>query len=641
MFDFVRTHTRILQFILVLLIFPSFVFFGIQGYSRLNEGGADVAKVDGRPITQAEWDAAHREQVDRVRRQMPNVDAKMFDTPHMRRNTLDTLVRDRVMLAAAERAGFSATDERLINILRTDPQFASFRNADGTLNKDALLVALSGQGMTLEGFERDMRRQIAVRQVLIGVNGTVLAPAMAASGALDAMFQQREVQLQRFDTKDYLSKVTPSAAEIEAYYKDPAHASQLQLPEKADIEYVVLDLDAVKKGVTVAEDDLRKYYTENQKRYTVPEERQANHILIKASADQPAEERAKAKAKAEGLLAEIQKTPASFADLARKNSQDAGSAEKGGEVDLFIARGDTDKAYEDALFALKAGELSPVVEAKDGFYILQLKTVRGGTISSFDTVRAGIEEELKKQMAQVKYTELTAEFNNLVYEQSDSLKPVVDKLKLELHTAKGVAHVPAAGATGPLASAKFLDVLFNAETLRSKRNTEATETAPNQIVSGRVISYNPAAMPPLADVTPRVREALAAQQAAALAHKEGEARVAELRKTPDAALTSPVQVVSRAQREVPRNIIDAALKAPESPLPAVIGVDQGDEGYVVVKLTKILGRDPVAADPKQGAAQYAQAWASAESQAYYAALKKRFKVDLSGSNVITETSASK
>src|SRR5918911_327423 len=104
MFEFVRTHTRLFQFVLVLLIFPSFVFFGIQGYSRFTEGQHQtIAKVAGRTITQAEWEAAHREQVERVRRQMPGIDVKLFDTPQMRQQTLDGLVRDRVMLTAADK----------------------------------------------------------------------------------------------------------------------------------------------------------------------------------------------------------------------------------------------------------------------------------------------------------------------------------------------------------------------------------------------------------------------------------------------------------------------------------------------------------------------------------------------------------
>lgn len=630
MFEFVRTHTRILQFILLILIVPSFVVFGIQGYSRLSDGAnATVATVAGQKITQSELDAAHRRQIDMLRNQMPNVDVKMFDTPQMKRNTLDSLVREKVLLVAADKAGYATTDDRLLREYMTNRQFDSFRQPDGSLNLPALEGALAAQGLSKQGFDRLKREELAMRQVQVGIAGSTFAPATAASAAIDAMFQQREVQVQRFDTKDYLSKVNPSQADIEAYYKNPAHTAEFQTQEKADIEYVVLDLDAIKKGIKVSEDELKQYYAQNEKRFTVPEERRASHILIKAEKD-TADERAKAKAKAETLQADIAKNPASFADVARKNSQDTGSASNGGDVDLFIARGDTDKAYEDALFALtKPGDVSPVTETKDGFYILQLKAARGGEKRSFESVRAEIEQDRQKQLAQTEFSKAATDFTNMVYEQADSLKPVADKLKLEVRSAKGVTRAPAAGASGPLASPKFLEAVFSAEALRNKRNTEAVETAPSTLVSARITQYSPAATPPLAEVTAKVREKVVAIQAAALARKDGEARLEALRKAPATDLGTPAQTVSRAQaKELPRQVVDAVLKAPATALPAVTGIELGDDGYAVARVVKILGRDPVAADNVRASAQYAQTWAAAETQAYYAALKSRFKVEL-------------
>src|SRR3954447_18815529 len=147
MFDFFRRHTRVLQFLLVLLIFPSFVFFGIQGYSGFTgNDNAVVAKVAGQKITRPEWEAAQRDQIERIRRQMPNVDAKLFDSPEMKRQSLDALVRERVMLVAADKLGLATTDERLQRLFATDPQFAVVRNPDGSVNKDAL----AAQGMSSE-----------------------------------------------------------------------------------------------------------------------------------------------------------------------------------------------------------------------------------------------------------------------------------------------------------------------------------------------------------------------------------------------------------------------------------------------------------------------------------------------------------
>ncbi|CAN5255884.1 SurA N-terminal domain-containing protein [soil metagenome] len=625
MFDFFRKHTRVLQFILVLLIFPSFVLLGIRGYNNSEgEQNATVAKVAGHDIKRSEWEVAQRDQIERVRRQMPNVDPKIFDTPEMKRQSLDALVRDRVMMAAAEKLNLVTTDDRLQRLFVSDPQFAFLRNPDGSVNKDAL----GAQGMSSEMFAQRLRQDISMRQVLLGVAGTVFAPAASTSAALDAMFQQREVQVQRFDTKDSLAKVAPTDADIEKFYKEPANALQFQAPEQSSIEYVVLDLDALKKGITVSDEDLRKYYTENLARYTTPEERRASHILIKAEKDAPAADRAKAKAKAEALLAEVKKNPASFADVARKNSEDPGSAEKGGDLDFF-ARGAMVKPFEDAAFSLKQGEMSGVVESDFGYHVIQVTGARGGDKKSFEAVHAEIENEVKTQLAQKRYSEIASEFTNMVYEQPDSLKPVADKFKLELRTAQNIRRTPQPDATGPLANPKFLEALFASDALVKKRNTEALETAASQMVSGRVVTYSPAHQLPLADVKAKVREKLVTVQAAALARKLGEARLAELRAAPATALADAPQTISRAQpRELSRQVVDAVLKAPSATLPSIVGVDLGDQGYAVVKVTKVLGRDPVAANAAQAQTQYAQAWGDAEAQAYYAALKTRYKVDI-------------
>ena len=450
----------------------------------------------------------------------------------------------------------------------------------------------------------------------------------AADRAVDAFFQQREVVLQQFGAADYATKVNPSDADLVAYYKDPANAAQFQSPELASIEYVVLDVDAMKRQVTVSDDDLRKYYSENIARYITPEERRASHILIAADKALAAPERAKAKAKAEELLAEITKTPGAFAELARKNSNDPGSAIKGGDLDFF-ARGAIDKRFEDTAYALKVGQTSGVVESDFGFHIIRLTALRGGDKRSFDAVRNEIDTEVRLSLAQQKFAEAAAEFTNLVYEQSDSLKPAIDKFKLELKTTQGVSRKPAAGVSGPLASAKFLDAIFANDALRNKRNTDAVETAPSQLVSGRVVQHEAARALPLADVKDRVRTRVAAAQAAALAQKEGEARLAALKLAPQTDMGIATRLVSRLQvQELGQPIMDAVLGANASVLPTFVGVKSGS-GYVVAKIQKVVGRDPVTADTERARSQYSQAWADAESQAYVGSLKSRLKVQVS------------
>ncbi|HWH81010.1 MAG TPA: SurA N-terminal domain-containing protein [Burkholderiaceae bacterium] len=637
MFDFFRKHTWLLQVVLGFVVL-AFVGGGVyQGYgSFMRDEGTTVAKVDGRKITRTEWEAAQREQIERIRRQMPTVDPKLFDTPDMKRQSLEAVVRERVMLVAAEKEHLTTSDARLQRLFLSDPQFAALRNPDGSLNKDAI----ASQGMSSEMFAQRLRQDLSLRQVLSGIAGTVVVPLASTSSALDAMYQQREVQVQTFAAKEQVASVAPSDADIDKYYKDPAHAAQFMAPEVAAIEYVVLDLDALKKGISVSDKELRDYYAANQKRYTVPEERRASHILVKVDAGASAAERAKAKTKAEALLAEVTKNPAGFADVARKNSDDPGSAEKGGDLDFFGRGGLAAKPLEDAAFALKPEQIGPLVESEFGYHVVKLTALRGGDTRPFEAVKAELESEIKNQLATKRFSEAAVEFTNLAYEQPESLKPIVDKLKLELRSAPTVTRTPAPDAAGPLANPKFLDALFGTDAIRNKRNTEAVETAPSTMVSGRIVKYEPAHQRPLAEVKATVRERLVAVQAAALARKAGEARLAELRATPATAMTQPAVTLSRAApRDLPPAVVDAVLKAPAATLPAFVGVDLGDQGYAVAKITKVLGRDPLAADTARAQTQFAQAWADAESQAYYEALKARYKVEIRAGALPAESTA--
>ena len=629
MFEFVRSHMRLLQFVLVLLIFPSFVFFGIQGYSSFSAGTTTVAKVAGQSITQAEWDAAHRRQIERVRAQSPEVDVKLFDTPQMKLQTLEAVMRERVLAVAADKLRLGAGDERLQRMFATDPQLAFLRKPDGSLNTELL----QAQGSSAERFEQQLRQDLAMRQVLSGVAATTLAPVVVSNTALDALLQRREVRVARFDMKDYAAKAKPTDAEVEAYYSDPAHLTDFQAPERASIEYVVLDLEALKAGITVSDEELRKHYADNAKLYTAPDERRASHILFALDKKAGDAAREKAKAKANAVLAELRKAPARFAELAKKNSDDPSSTQ-GGDLGFFT-RDAMVKPFADAAFNMKPSQISDPVESEYGYHIIQLTQARGGDKKPFETVKAEIEAALKQPLVQRKFTEAADSFTNTAYEQSDSLKPVAEKLALPIRTATAVTRFVAQGATGALASPKFLNALFSDEVVRNKRNTEAVETGANQLAAGRIVDYAPARKLPLAEVKDLVRLRVQAEQAAALARKAGETKLAAWRDGGAADTLAPTVAVSRGQAQgLSRELLDAVMKAPTTKLPAWVGVDLGTQGYAVARIDKLLPRDPASGDAQRLQSQYAQVWGAAETEAYYDALKQRYKARVTADAVM-------
>ena len=630
MFDFVRNNTKIMMGLLFLLIIPSFVMFGIEGYTRFNDGGAVVAKVNGNKIVQSEWDAAHKREVDRIRASMPSIDIKMFDTPEAKYATLERLVREQVIAAAAQKLQLVASDTRLARELQQSPSIAALRGPDGKLDMERYKQLAASQGMTPEMFEMQVRSDLSNRQVIQGVQASAYATTSQTQTALNAFLQRREVQILNFPAADFLSKVTVNDADLKDYYDK--NTDKFQSPETADVEYVMLDTDSLKNAVSVNEQDLKTYYEQNLQRLSSQEERRASHILITAAKDAPDAEKKAARAKAEDLLKAVKAKPASFAELARKNSQDPGSAVKGGDLDFF-GRGAMVKAFEDAAFSMKKSDISDVVESEFGYHIIQVTDIKAPKAQSFESMRPSLEAELKKQQAQRKYAELAETFSNMVYEQSDSLKPVAEKLKLNIQKATQVGRNPAPQAAqtkNPLNHPGLLQALFSEASLQKQRNTEAIEVASNTMVAARVVKYYPAASLPFAEVKDIVKRNVTQDKAAALAKAQGEQRLAALKASANADGLPNAIVLSRekSQRQLPQ-VVDAVLKADPVKLPATEGVDLGAMGYAVIRVTKVL--PPEAENKelmKQAQQQFTQLWGSAETQAYLAQLKAMLKAEI-------------
>jgi peptidyl-prolyl cis-trans isomerase D len=627
MFEFFRSHGKPVYAILFSLIILAFAVSGMSGYESMFNAGEDVAKVDGRKIKQTDLDAAYKNELERIRAANPSVDIKLLDTPEAKYATLERLVREQVVGAAARDAHFETSDQRLANELQSDPTIASLRQPDGKIDKERYKLLVGSQGLTPEMFEARVRSQISARQVFKGIQGSGFTTNAVGDVALNAFLQKREVQVAVFDAANFASKVTLTDADLETYYK--ANQSLFQAPEQANIEYVVLDIETIKKGITVSDEELKSYYEQNQARLATQEERRASHILITSPKGAPAAEQDKAKAKAQALLDAVKKAPATFAEVAKANSQDPGSAVKGGDLDFF-ARGAMVKPFEDAAYAMKKGDISALVQSDFGFHIIQLTDIKSAKQRSFDETKPELVEEARKQQAQKKFAEMAETFTNAVYEQSDSLKPIADKLKLEVKTASNVTRNPAPGAAGALANPKFLNAIFSADAIEKKRNTEALELANKQLVSGRIAQYTAARTLPLADVKERVREKLLAARSFELAKKEGMDKLTAWKAAPASAVMPVAVEVARNQpQNFPVQIVEATLKADTTKLPDFVGVEVPGRAYYVAKINKVL--PPVAADDataKQGRVQVSQAWLAAEDQAYYNLLKERFKTDI-------------
>jgi peptidyl-prolyl cis-trans isomerase D len=614
-----------MQFLLLLLILPSFVLVGVSSY---NERGSNdgVATVDGKKITQQEWEAAQRRQLDQARQMMgAQFDQKLFETPEAKQAVLDQLVAERAINAEIVRNKLTVSDAALQKAIL---DIQAFRKEDGTFDLDRYKAALAAQGMTPEMFDQRMRHDLAVQQLVGSVQQTAFAPRAVANRLSDINDEEREVQEQLFPAANYVAQVKVTDDMIKAYYDK--NAALFQVPESVKAEYVVFDASAVEKQVNVSDAEVADAYNKNKARFTTPEKRTASHILINVKKGASAADDAAAKAKAQAILDDVKKNPNDFAKIAKAQSQDPGSAELGGDLGV-VQKGVFVKPVEDAIFGLKEGDVSGLVRSEFGYHIIKITKIAPESQKSLEEAKPEITAELKKAKMSAKYTELAETFRNTVYEQADSLKPVADKLGLTIQTAEGLTRAPnPAVGPSPVNNPKFLDAIFGSDAIKNKRNTDAVEIAPGTLVAGRVVEFKPAAKRPLADVEAAIRQRVTQEEAAKLARQAGEAKLAAAKAAGDTAGFGAAKIVARTkQPTINETAAIAVLKADASKLPAYVGVDIPGMGYGVYRIGKVnQPAQPDAARRKQEAEQIGRAVGNAETYGFVEALKHKAKAKI-------------
>jgi peptidyl-prolyl cis-trans isomerase D len=609
MFEFIRKHQRLMQLLLLLLILPSFVLVGVSSYQE--RGGSDnsVATVDGKKITQQEWEEAQRRQIDQARQMMgAQFDQKLFDTPEAKQAVLDQPGAERAVNAEVARSHLTVTDAAIQKAIL---DIQAFRKADGSFDMDQYKAALAAQGMTPEMFEQRMRHDMAVQQLALDQPDRV----RAAQRRQPPVGHQRPAARSpgnRVPGRAYAGQVKVTDEMVKAYYDK--HAADFQVPETVKAEYVVFNADTVEKQVSVSDAEVADAYNKNKARFSTPEKRSAAHILFTVAKDAKPADDAAAKAKAEAALAEVRKNPGDFARIAKAQSQDPGSAELGGDLGV-VEKGVFVKPVEDAINALKEGEIGKLVRSDFGWHIIKVTKIVPAAQKSLEDAKPEILAELKKTKMSAKYSELAETFTNTVYEQSDSLKPVADKLGLQIQTVDGLTRTPnPALGTSPVNNDKFLKAVFSNESLKNKRNTEAVEVAPTTLVAGRVVEFKPAAKRPLAEVEAAIRQRVTQEEGLRLARQAGEAKLAAAKASGDAAGFGEVKTLSRTtQPAINETAAVAVLKADASKLPAYVGVEVPGQGYGVYRIGKVTQpAQPDAARRKQEAEQIARAVGAAE-----------------------------
>ena len=622
MFNLVHKNKRIIQVFLGLIAL-TFVTWGIESYTTMRGGRDTVATVNGIEISAREFDEELRRRQDQLRQILGrNYDPAQFDTPDMRRGLLDSLISQRLVASAAGRSSLTVTDETLVDAIHSIP---AFKGPDGNFSKTTYEQVLRQQNPPLSPaqFENRLRYDLSLTQLTRAVGESAIPSRSVAArlGAIEA--QSREIAEFRIPAEQFLPKVRIDEAKAKAFYE--ANQAQFQVPERVRAEYVVLSGEAMAAQESVTPQEVRAHW--------------------ESAYGPKMRERDEARKKAEAIAAAVRKDPSSFAQVAKKESQDPGSRDAGGDLG-FAPRGSFVKPYEDVLFRMKEGQVSDVVESEFGFHVIQLTGIqkkegkeerRSSHIlipapegaKPFDAMRDQIEAELKKQRAERRFVEAADSFQNMVYEQSDSLKPVAERFKLKIETSGWLSRGASGKELGVLDNPKLIAALFSSDAVRNKRNTDAIEVAPGTLVAARVVEHQPAAQRSFEEVKGEIENRLRRQQAAELAHQEGAAKLEQLTKGDNAGVkwSAPKTVSRRDPKDLPEQVLRPVMSADAAKLPAYVGLPVGDAGYMLVRISKVIEADPkqIADDALQRTAGLAGA---AQYQAYVASLRKQADIDI-------------
>lgn len=620
MFDFVHEKKRLVQIVLAIIILP-FAFWGVDSYRRSGDTEAP-ATVNGNKITQQDFENALRQQQERLRQMLGgNVDASMFETPEMKRAVLDNLVAQRLLVEQARSAGLVVSDDQLAQIIQSVDAF----QVNGAFDKKRYEEALASQSMSPMMFEARLRDDLLGQQMRDAYVQNGFASGSVADNIIRLNEQQRLVAVSGISFRSFVGKTQVEESDLKKYYEQ--NQKEFQTAEQAKVEYVMLSADGLSSEVQVTADDARQYYEAHQGDFGAPEQRQAAHILIAVAQAAPRAEQDAARAKAEQLLKQVRQNPAKFAELAKLNSQDPGSAAGGGDLGFF-GRGMMVKPFEDAVFSLKAGEISGLVQSDFGYHIIKLLAIKPSGGKPFEAVRPEIEDRLRQQKAADMFAELAEKFSNTVYEQSDTLKPAAELAGSKIEQSGWLVKGTNAGEPW---TAKVLEAVFADDAVKSKRNTAAIEVAPNTLIAARIVEHKPAAVLPLAEVANAIRQKLQYQQAVELAVKQGEATLAQLQRGEKPALAWSVpQPVTRAQRgALDGELLRKVFQADAGKLPQYVGARAGQNGFMLVRIDAV--REAGAIDDVKRAryAQQLRQLAGEELfQAYLADAKRQATIEV-------------
>lgn len=560
--------------------------WGLIGYLNPNTD-TYVAKVGKHEISQQDF----QDRMNGLRRQATQeqgdkYDPTYFDKPAVKRQILEEMIKQQLVLQANKDLGLTVTRDQLRQTIGSNPAF----QVDGKFDPATYSALLRNNGLTPSMYQDRVRSSLAIRLLPQAIDDSSVITNAQVDRYLALQLQTRDLRYADLP-RPALTDSTVTDKQLKDWYD--RHKSDYMTPEKVSLNYIELEASDLKADSVPDEAELHQRYENEKARFVQPDQREVSHILISVPRNAtPAQQKA-ALAKAQ-KIDKLARSGADFAKLAKQYSDDLGSKSQGGDLG-WIEKGVTNKAFEDAVFSMNKGQISKPVLSPEGYHIIQLRGIRPGQVKSFSEVRDQLAKEIEEGARERKYSELAGKITDKVYADPSSLTPVANELGLKVqHTGLFTRD----GAKQGIASdPKVVKAAFSDNVLAQGNSSDAIELGPNHMVVIHVGRHLAPKLLPLDQVQGSIRASILDQRVADAAKKQADAMLAKVRKRGDLAklvgplgvAVQPLKAAQRFQKGVPQEVLDAVFKLPHpgKGAPEYTVVKTGDASYVIVALDAV------------------------------------------------------
>jgi peptidyl-prolyl cis-trans isomerase D len=567
-----------------------FIFWGAHGLVDFNMGPKTyAAKVDGERIptetVRRAWQQRQSQLQQMLRNELPPDLVKSQQSA-----LLDQFVQESLLKQRASRYGYHVSDQDLAARVMEYPQF----QIDGKFSKDRYNAVVRASGLTESQFEAELQSGLLIDQL----RNAVVESAFVAPYELDRRYamekQEREIDYALIAASSFEATTTITDEQVKKWYDQ--NQDKYLLPETVNLQYIELTREHAESGIQVTEPALKEYFEQVKDRFTTQERRHGRHILITVG---EGVDDAAAKQKAEELTAKA-KAGADFAQLAKDNSKDPGSAQQGGDLG-WAQRGMFVGPFEDALFTMSIGEIRGPVKSDFGYHVIKLDEVEAGHVKTFEEAHAEVEADFRKDRAQ-----------NIFYDESQKLADQAFSALTELDSVGKALNQPVKTVTGFTREGggefggepSVIEAAFSDDVLDRRQNSPLVTVGEDRALVLRVTDHKAAEPRPLESVSAQIREQLKTQRMREAAAAQGAFAMARLQKgEPWASVATALKLTAVGKRFMTRQdtvappaIVRSAFLAPNTEFseakPYFGGVTTDDGNYAVYAVTQVRNADP-------------------------------------------------